>query len=276
MNTELSIIEKVPFNGDTIEVARVGGVGYAHLKPLCKSLGVAFQPQLRKLQSIIWGGVTIMVWPDKRGRPQQLAMISLDAVPMWLATIHPSKVAFAVRIKLESYQLEAAMVLAAWFNGPTVDRIARMASLDRERTEEVTQIRAELSEARKHAGVAISIGNIAKGMVADAEERIDAILNPYRPSDAGPMTVRQARDEWQILGSDGRLLPDRSLPYFSLSCSAICRATRQPVVDVEDGKRGIVKAYPIGVLAAWKIDHDLRSRMTRESYAKFSQPRRFA
>lgn len=74
----------------------------------------------------------MIVTPDKNGRPQRLAMIPIEAVPMWLATIRPSKVAFAVRAKLEAYQMEVARVLAAWFLGPQEERLERMRQLDDE------------------------------------------------------------------------------------------------------------------------------------------------
>jgi hypothetical protein len=96
-----------------------------------QSLGVHDEAQWRKLRSRPWSGAVMITAPDERGRPQQLRMILGDAVPLWLSTINPAKVAFEVRAKLDLYQCEAAKVLAAWFLGPKEERLARMADLDR-------------------------------------------------------------------------------------------------------------------------------------------------
>ena len=44
-------------------------------------------------------------------------MIDTRSLLMWLVTVHPSKVAFGVRDKLERYQMEAAEVLANFYLG---------------------------------------------------------------------------------------------------------------------------------------------------------------
>lgn len=72
------------------------------LKRVCEALGVSYPRQYRKLMECTWAGVAFMATPDERGRPQRLAMIDLESLPMWLVTIHPSKVAFGVRAKLLS------------------------------------------------------------------------------------------------------------------------------------------------------------------------------
>jgi hypothetical protein len=266
MKVASTAIERISFMGHTFGMARVDK-GYAPLKAMCQAIGVDFASQYKRLKKAHWGGIVKMTMPDQRGVPQEVVMIPRRAISMWIATIHVSQVAFAARETIKVFQDEFVDLAEAWFFGES--------TLSPEMTEAVTKIRAELAETRRQAGLAISIGNIAKGMAAEAGERIDAILSPYSPSRVEPMTARQARDEWRILGSDGRLLPDRCLPYVSKALAAICRATRQPFSRVEEGNKE-VNAYPVGVIAAFKADHDLRSRVTRETYARLTQPRLFA
>lgn len=51
------------------------------------------------------------------GRTRETQCLDLDALPMWLATINPSKVKPELRAKLELFQREAAAVLRDHFFG---------------------------------------------------------------------------------------------------------------------------------------------------------------
>ncbi|MFI5301351.1 MAG: phage antirepressor N-terminal domain-containing protein [Polyangiales bacterium] len=68
------------------------------IRRVCEALGVATQRQLTKLHGKAWACVTIMVTHDSSGRKQEVACIDLDSLPMWLATIDPSRVAPAVAL----------------------------------------------------------------------------------------------------------------------------------------------------------------------------------
>ena len=104
----------VPWRGDVLDTIQMED-GKINVLPsrICDSLGLAWHPQLHKLQSAPWSGVTIMVTPDRQGRPQQHVTIPLKAVPMWLAGISVNKVKTGLRAKPLSFQLGMAEVLSA-------------------------------------------------------------------------------------------------------------------------------------------------------------------
>jgi hypothetical protein len=105
----------VQFYEDTIDALPLDGKVFVSLKRCCDALGLKVQRQLTKLKEQPWACVTIMVTHDKSGRRQELAMIDLDSLPMWLATVNAGKVAENLRPKLVRYQKEAARVLSNHF-----------------------------------------------------------------------------------------------------------------------------------------------------------------
>jgi hypothetical protein len=94
-----------------------GGV-FVSVRRVCDALGLAVQPQLAKLWAKPWATVTFIVTVAEDGKNRETAMLDLDALPMWLATIEPSRVAPEAREKLVLYQREAARVLRDHFFGP--------------------------------------------------------------------------------------------------------------------------------------------------------------
>ena len=110
-------IVKFDFQGDTLDVVQDGGdVVYVGIRSACVNLGVDFKTQLRKLKNDASQGVVMMTIPSAGGA-QETACVPLRALPLWLATIHPSKVKPELREKLIAYKLEAQEVLADHFLG---------------------------------------------------------------------------------------------------------------------------------------------------------------
>ena len=134
-------LARVPFRGGFI-LAAAGpvdqeGARPVPLAPFCEALGLALSPQLAKLKGKPWACVTIIVMQipgDDQAR--RVACIPLRALPMWLATIHPAKVAPEARPMLEAYQAEACDVLYRHFLAPAAD-VAQLAG-------DVAQLRAEV------------------------------------------------------------------------------------------------------------------------------------
>lgn len=106
------------FHGDDLDVVP-GDDGAVHVgvRAVCNALGVDFSTQLKKLKSDPAAGVAMIATPSEGGA-QETACIPLRALPLWLATIHPSKVSPAVKKKLIRFRIEAAEVLADHFIGP--------------------------------------------------------------------------------------------------------------------------------------------------------------
>jgi hypothetical protein len=69
------------------------GAGYAVLKRMCESLGVAEQSQAEKLRRLPWATTTMIVAVAEEGKAREMFCLHVDSVPLWLATIHANKVA---------------------------------------------------------------------------------------------------------------------------------------------------------------------------------------
>lgn len=107
---------KVQFQGDTLDALKDdAGVVWVSLRRCCENLGVSTQGQLKKLKSKAWAVINekFMTGPD--GKAYAVVMLSLESVPMWLATIDARKVEGHVREKLAVYQKRCAAVLAEHF-----------------------------------------------------------------------------------------------------------------------------------------------------------------
>ena len=109
----------VPFNfhGDTNDVVEKEGMLWVSVRRICEALGIDDRTQRRKLQSAAWARGVIMTSRDAKGRNQEVFLCDLDSLPIWFASITPSKVAPEVRDKLVLYQNEAARVLRDHFLG---------------------------------------------------------------------------------------------------------------------------------------------------------------
>lgn len=113
-------IVKVKFYEDELDVIRDGDTIRVALKRACENIGLDYPRQLKKLKAHSWAGVAFKAIPSAGG-PQEAAFLDLDSVPMWLATIELSRVAEAIRPKLERYQVKCAGVLRDYFFGKTVE-----------------------------------------------------------------------------------------------------------------------------------------------------------
>jgi hypothetical protein len=111
-------IDTIDFHGDSVLATKdPDGRVFVSVRRVCEALGLAVQAQLTKLHACSWATITMIVTVADDGKSREQAFIDLDGLPMWLATINPSKVDEALRPKLASYQREAAQVLRAHFCG---------------------------------------------------------------------------------------------------------------------------------------------------------------
>lgn len=110
---------RVPFQGEHITVtsktACAAGDQPIPLRPLCDRLGVDADTQARKLRGKPWATTVIITAVADDGKVREMVAIPLRAVPLWLATIHPGKVAPSARPMLEAFQAEACDVLYRHF-----------------------------------------------------------------------------------------------------------------------------------------------------------------
>lgn len=119
---EPSTLVPVPIitgTGDAVTVQAIESDGnvWVAAKRICETLGLAWQSQHAKLTDPdnAWAVITEIVTTAPDGKNYSMSMVSLDALPMWLATIKAGKVAPAARPALVAYQCEAARVLRDHF-----------------------------------------------------------------------------------------------------------------------------------------------------------------
>ncbi|RIQ48456.1 hypothetical protein D0844_17200, partial [Bordetella avium] len=111
---DVSPIE-VPFHGAVLLVVEHNGQPYVPMKPVVEGMGMAWQPQHRKLAAAEkrWG-ITILMIPSNGGN-QEAVCLPLRKLPGWLMTISPNKVRPELREKVITYQNEADDILwDAW------------------------------------------------------------------------------------------------------------------------------------------------------------------
>ncbi len=109
----------VPFHGEHLQATQDegGGTVWVIVKRVCDALGLLAHPQAEKLQSKGWATTRMNRVVAEDGKTREMFCISLDSLPMWLATIEPSRVAEHVRPKLLVFQKECARALADHFFG---------------------------------------------------------------------------------------------------------------------------------------------------------------
>lgn len=89
MSTAMTVVD---FHGDALECATRDGQHYVALRPMCEALGLADNSQRVKLKGKAWATDMMIISTGADGKSYSMYCLSLDSVPMWLATIEPSKV----------------------------------------------------------------------------------------------------------------------------------------------------------------------------------------
>lgn len=111
-------IVQVHIHGATYDVVQDHrGDVFVSVRRVCDVLGLTLQAQLVKLKGRPWACIA-MIATQVGGQRRDVAFIGLDALPMWLATIEPSRVRPEHRERLIVHQREAARVLRDHFFGP--------------------------------------------------------------------------------------------------------------------------------------------------------------
>lgn len=138
---------------DDLMAAHDNGRVWVALRPMCDTLGISFDAQIRKLRRRSWAGLAQRATPSPGG-VQQTTVITSETVPMWLATIDENRVSDDARPKLVAYQREAKAALDAYFNkrdvqAPAVNQFDVLrAAIDQI---EAAQRQAELAAAKADA-----------------------------------------------------------------------------------------------------------------------------
>lgn len=118
----------VPFNGQTIDAARVEGKNdyLVALKRACENLGVDYSGQLQRLKTQPWATVGVIPTVADDGKKRDMVCIDRQTLVMWLATIDTSRLKSSeARDTVARYQRECAKALDAYFfePAPTVESL---------------------------------------------------------------------------------------------------------------------------------------------------------
>lgn len=103
---------------------------YVSLAHLCDVLGIDRRSQVRRIrQDVVLGEGYHLGGVETAGGRQQMGLLRVDLVPMWLAKLQTSRVSDEIEEKLVRYQKEAAKVLWEAFQegrltaAPTLDEL---------------------------------------------------------------------------------------------------------------------------------------------------------
>jgi len=103
---EQKLVALTQAGGDEVLAARTETSEiYLPVKPICTALGVNWGTQFRKIKSdevLLESTRTLRL--QTRGGPQNLVCMDVEAIPMWLAGIEPSRVRADLRDRLITYK----------------------------------------------------------------------------------------------------------------------------------------------------------------------------
>ncbi|MBY7733495.1 phage antirepressor N-terminal domain-containing protein [Francisella philomiragia] len=107
----------IKFHNQDIVVASQNGVDYVSAKHICDNMGIAWQPQHRKLMKdeVLNSTIIIMMMVADDGKSREMLMIPVEYLNGWLFTISPNKVNPEIKEKIIEYKKECYKVLNDYF-----------------------------------------------------------------------------------------------------------------------------------------------------------------
>lgn len=110
-------LAKIPFHGTTLHAYEGNGTQWVALRPICESLGIQADAQLKRLKREPWATTSIMDGVGADGKNREITFVDRRTFTMWLATIQTSRVQNdAARALLIAFQTEAADALDKYFH----------------------------------------------------------------------------------------------------------------------------------------------------------------
>lgn len=90
------------------------------IKPLCEALGIAWEPQRKKIQEhyLLSSTATLSMVVAADGKEREMFCLPIGYIFGWLLTINPANVAEENRDNLASYQAECYRALYEYFTEP--------------------------------------------------------------------------------------------------------------------------------------------------------------
>lgn len=120
------------------------------VKPICDALGIAFEPQFKKLKSdpILSSVITLMVTTGSDGKQYEMVTIPFKFVFGWLFTIDSRKVKPEAQEFVLKYQREVYDILYDHFTVHAEFAEWKQRQL-KTKTEELKEVKANFSEAKE-------------------------------------------------------------------------------------------------------------------------------
>lgn len=110
----------VIFGGDTLVLVDHNGQPYAVMRPFTIALGLNWASQFAKIMEKFGSSVVEIATVAEDGKPRSMICLPLRKLPGWLYSIHPGKVAPALRDKIIKFQEECEEVLWRYWTGTYV------------------------------------------------------------------------------------------------------------------------------------------------------------
>ncbi len=229
---------KVDFHGDVVEAEKDGDVVWVGIRRVCDNLGLAHQPQFKKLQSKAWATVTLRVTVADDGKTREVACIPLKAVPLWLATVDVRNVKEGIRAKLEKYQKECADVLAAHFFGAPKPAVVPTAPAAPAPSDDplIQQMYAVIQLRQNQLAT--------EKRLAEVDRKATEALEAARSSDGFLTVLGWARN-------NGRRMTLKEAARHGRFLSNHCGENGINMGKMHDPRWGTVNSYPIGILNAY-------------------------
>ncbi|EDX0374353.1 hypothetical protein GTL21_005162 [Salmonella enterica] len=163
----------VPFYGNSLYVVNHNGEPYVPMKPIVEGMGMAWQPQYRKIterfKTCIIEMMTQLPGDNQR---RNVICLPLRKLAGWLQTISPNKVKPEIRDKVIRYQNECDDVLYDyWTKGVAVN--PRKASV----MEELNQACADMKRDKSIASLFGTGLNEWKGVKSAHVSKIQSLIN---------------------------------------------------------------------------------------------------
>ena len=230
--------EKIPFHGDQLVAVRHEDKIFTSIRRVCRCIGLSFRSQLRKLENSSWAGVVILTTPDRQGKPQPHAMIDIESLPIWMATINARKVAEEVRPKIELFQREAKKVLADHFLG----------NLGYDASDQLSVVLAGLLHTRKEVLSLLREQEASRLAIEVASAKADRAIMVADAVEASYSGRTGFKTALGFAKTKGLSIQKRHLAVIGKTLSKYCRDNRIFPDRVEDERYGGVKSYPLEVL----------------------------
>jgi hypothetical protein len=191
----------VLFYDDQIRLVIVqqGGqqIAYVPLRPICEFLGVAWSPQLRRINRdpiLAEAATSVTVTVTEGGQRGQMLCLPLDYLNGWLFGINASRVKDEVRDRLLRYQRECYQALAQAFGGtqaeeatsPTLTALAQV----REMGLAIVRMAEEQMAFERRLATTENRLDQAAVVYGDLTKRVRALEQKILPGD--PVTEEQA------------------------------------------------------------------------------------